>query len=225
MLYDWNWAESKKQFEKAIAINPSYVPVHYWYCNYLCFVERDYAHAAEEAFKAIELDPLVSHSHTTLSSVYFGSGKFEEARNASQTAIDLDANSFLSYGSLSMALFGLGKYEEAIEATKFAVNISARHPYTLLELSWLYAVIDNISEAQKILDELTLRAGTEFISALSLAAAAYHSKNYDKAFEFLEQAFKERASLLILIHTFPFLSFIKTDQRFQPYMKRINFPE
>jgi adenylate cyclase len=224
-FYDWNWAEAKKQFEKAIAINPGYAPAHYWYSNYFTFVERDYSHSAEEAFKAIELEPLISHSHVTLSSVYVCSGKFEEARKSSQTAIELDANSFLSYCSLGMALFGLGKYEEAIEAIKLAVNISARHQYALLELSWLYSTIDNISEAQNILDELILRSNTEFISGLSLSVAAYYSKNYDKAFEYIEDAFEERASLLISISTWPFFSFLNTDPRFQPFLKRMNYPE
>ena len=67
----------------------------------------------------------------------------------------------------------------------------------LLIMSWLYSAVNNITEAQKILDELMSRSKTEFISGLSLSVAAYYSKNYDKAFEFLEQAFEERAGLLI----------------------------
>ncbi len=224
-FYDRNWTEAKKQFESAIAINPAYAPAHYWYSNYLSWVHSDYLHSEEEALKAIELEPLTSHSHNTLASVYLCSGKFEEARKASQTAIDLDANTFISYSCLSTSLCGLGKYEEAIEVSKYAVNISARHQYPLLELSWLYHKINNISEAQKILDELILRSKTEFISALSLSVAAYSSKNYDMAFEFLEQAFEERASFLVTIGVYPFFSFIKTDPRFQPFFKRMNFPE
>jgi TolB-like protein/class 3 adenylate cyclase len=224
-FYDWNWTEAKKQFEKAIAINPNYAPAHYWYSNYLSWVQRDYSHSAEEAFKAIDLEPLISHSHATLSSVYLCSGKFEEACKSGQTAIELDANYFLSYSCLSMALCELGKYEEAIEAIKFGVNISARHQYPLMELSWLYYMTDNIPEAQKILDELIMRSNTEFISGLSLSVVAYSSKNYDKAFEFLEQAFEERASLLPSIGGYPLFSFIKTDPRFQPFIKRMNFPE
>jgi TolB-like protein/Tfp pilus assembly protein PilF len=223
-FYDRNWTEAKKQFEGAIAINPGYAPAHYWYSNYLSWVHKDYLHSEEEALNAIELEPLTSHSHNTLASVYLCSGKFEEARKASQTAIDLDANTFISYSCLSTSLFGLGKYEEAIEVSKHAVNISARHQYPLLELSWLYHKTNNIPEAQKILDELILRSKTEFISALSLSVAAYASKNYDMAFEFLEQAFEERASFLVTIGVYPFFSFIKTDPRFQPFFKRMNFP-
>jgi len=168
---------------------------------------------------------LTSHTHNQLAILYVCSGNFQEALKSSETAIELDADSFISYSSLSAALYGLGKYEEAIEAIKFSVKISGRHQYTLGMLSWLYAMNDNLTESQKILDELITRSKTEYISGLSLSVAAYHSKNYDKAYEFLEQAFEERASLLISISGYPFLSFIKTDTRFHPFLKRLNYPE
>ncbi len=78
---------------------------------------------------------------------------------------------------------------------------------------------------QIILDELIMRSKTEYVSGLSLSVAAYASKNYDLAFEFLEHAFEEKASLLISIDVYPFFSFIKTDPRFQPFLERMNFPE
>jgi len=224
-FYDWDWTEANKQFEKAIAINASYAPAHYWYSNYLSWVNKDYENSTREGFRAIELDPLISHSHSSLSTVYLCFGKFEEARNSSQTAIDIDPSSFISYSCLSMALYGLGKYDEAIEASKLSVTYSGRHQYALLELSWLYYRGDNIAEAEKILDELILRSKTEFISGVSLSVAAYASKNYDMSFEFLEQGFEERSSFLVLIDVYDFFSFIRTDPRFQPFLKRMNFPE
>ncbi|HEV8080950.1 MAG TPA: adenylate/guanylate cyclase domain-containing protein [Chitinophagaceae bacterium] len=222
-FYDWNWIEAKKQFQKAITVNPGYAPAHYWYSNYLSWIEKDYRHSEKEALEAIEVEPLISHSHITLSSAYLCSEEFEKSRKSSQAAIELDANSFLSYSSLCMALYGLGKYEEAIAAIKFAVKISGRHQYPLFQLAWLYSMIGNLEGSQKILDELIIRSKTEFISGLSLAIAAYYSKNYDKAYDFLEQAFEERASLLPSISGYPFFSFLK-DPRFQPFVKRMNFP-
>jgi tetratricopeptide (TPR) repeat protein len=137
----------------------------------------------------------------------------------------MDANTFLSYYGLCFALYGLGRYDEAIEAIKTAVNISGRHQYPLVQLAWLYSMNENITEAEKILDELILRSKTEFISALSIAAAAYYSKDNDKAFKFSEMAFEERASILPTIGVYPFFSFFVTDPRFQPFLKRMNFPE
>ena len=224
-VYDWNWTEAKSQFEKAILVNPNYAPTHYWYSNFLSWVYKDYVGAAREAFKAIEFEPLLSHSYITLSSVYVCSGNFEKACDACETAIELDSKSFLSYSSQSMALLGLGRFDEAFESLNFAVSISGRHQYPLLELAWAYFKTDNIEEAQKIFDELLARSKTEFISGLSLGVTAYASKKYDLAFHYLEKAFEEKASLLITANVYPFFTFSKTDPRFHIFLEKMNFPE
>jgi adenylate cyclase len=223
-FYDWNWDDAEKQFNKAIAIDPGYAPAHYWYSNYLSFIKRDYDHAVSEALRSVELDPLVSHTQNTLATVYVCFGKYEEARKVGEKAVDLDANAFLSYYFLSTALCGLGEYQQAIETINFAINLSGRHQYTLSLLSWLYYKSDNMPGAEALLEELIRRSKTEFISALSLAVAAYSAKDYDKAFAYCEQAFEERASLLVAINAFPFFSFIKTDPRFKIFIERMNFP-
>ncbi len=223
-FYDWDWAKSKVLFSKALAINPSYTALHYWHSNYLSWVTRDHLLAIKQAFRAIELEPMMSHSHSTLSSAYICYGKHQEALISGQTAVELDDNSFLGYCAVCMALNRLGRNDEAIETIKKGVTVSARHQYALHLLGWLYGVIDNIVEAQKILDELILRSKTEFISGVSLSVAAYYSRNYDQSFAFLEEAFEQRVGLLISMSSWPFLDYIRTDERFQPFLRRMNFP-
>jgi TolB-like protein/class 3 adenylate cyclase/Tfp pilus assembly protein PilF len=223
-FYDWNWEKAEKEFQNAISINPAYAPAHYWYSNYLSFVKRDFQHSADEAQKAIDLDPFIPHTHNTLASLYITFGKFEEAVAVAKTSIELDENIFLSHYFYSTALGGLGRYEEAIEAINAAMNISHRHQYALSELSWLYYRSDNIPAARQLFEELSERSKTEFISKLSLSVAAYSSCEYDKAYELLEQAFEEKSSLLVSIDAYPYFSYIKSDPRFQHFIKRMNFP-
>lgn len=224
-IYDFDWATAKKQFEKAIEINPGYAATHYWYSNFLSWIDNDCLLAIEQAKKAIELEPLLSHCYNVLSSAHLCNGTFEEARQASLIAVELDANSFLSYSSLSMSLSGLKKYDEAIEVIKKGVSVSGRHQYSLFELAWLYSQVDNIAEAQKILDELIMRSSSEFISGLSLCVAAYASKNFSKSVEYLELALEQRAGLLPSIQAYPVFSFIKKDPRFHALLKKMNFPK
>ena len=108
---------------------------------------------------------------------------------------------------------------------KKAVRLSARHPWPLVELCWVYSLSDNLPEAQKILNELMTRSKTEFISGLFMSGAAYFSKNYDKAIEFLEMAFDQSDGSLPCIKTWPLCAFIRDDPRFQPFLKRMGFPE
>ena len=225
-FYDWNWTEAKKQFQHAFELNPNYAWAHYWYSYYLSFVERQYEESIREAKSLAEhLEPLVPLFHHALSVMYICAGRFEEGLRASETAIELDANSFFSYRGLGLSLAGLNRYAEAIEALKTAVVLSLRQPLPLVELSWVYSLSGNKSEVQKILDELVMRSETENISALLICCVAYYSKNYDKAFGYLEQAFEHRDSTLPGIKVHPISAFIRTDPRFQPFLKRMNFPE
>ena len=224
-IYDYNWTGANEQFQQVFAINPNYATAHYWYSNFISFIYKDYNLATQEAQKAIQLEPLLSHCHNVLSSAHLCNGSFEEARDASLTAVELDANSFLSYSSLGMSLCGLKKYDEALDVLKIGAKVSGRHQYSLLELSWLYYLTDNISEPQNILNELILRSSTEFISGLSLCVAAYASKNIIKSVEFLELAFEQRTGFLASIEAYPVFSFIKQDPVFLPILEKMKFPK
>jgi adenylate cyclase len=225
-FYDWNWTEAKKNFQIAFRLNPNYAQVHYWYAYYLSFAEGKFDEGIKLARKAAEqLEPLESISHHILSIVFINAGKFEEALQAAKMAIELDASSFPGYRSLGISLAELNRYEEAIGVLKTSVNLSSRHPWTLVDLCWAYSLSGQVSESQKLLDELIIRLQTEFISGTVLASAAYFLKDYDKAIEFLELAFVQRDGLLISMKAWPLCSFIKTDPRFQPFLKRMNFPE
>lgn len=225
LIYDYDWKAASTNFEKAFAINSSYAPTHYWFSNYLNWVEKDYSRAIQEAQKAIDLEPLFSHCYNVLSSAHLCNGTFNEAKNASLTAVELDPNSFLSYSSLGMCLKEEKKIDEALEAFNTGVKVSGRHQYSLFELCWLYASMNNTDEAKKILDELKDRSSSEFISGLSLCVAAYCCNKFDESVKYLELAYKQRAGLLPSIKGYPVFSFINNDKRFKRILEKMNFPK
>jgi TolB-like protein/class 3 adenylate cyclase/Tfp pilus assembly protein PilF len=225
-FYDWNWTEAKKSFQRVFEVNPNYAPAHCWYSYYLSFVEGKTEDGIKEARKAAELlEPFESISHHVLSVTFMAANRFEEALEAAKMAIDFDPSSFPGYRALGVSLAGLNRYEEAIEALTTCALLSSRHVWPLGELCWVYSLSGRVSEAQKILDELIARAKTEYISGLFLAGPAYFSKNYDQALEFIELAFEQRDCTLPFIKAYPPCSYIKSDKRFQPFIKRMNFPE
>ncbi len=57
LYYDWDWEASDREFQRAIALNPSYATAHEWYGFLLTAMGRfDEARAEEQ--RAQELDPL-----------------------------------------------------------------------------------------------------------------------------------------------------------------------
>src|SRR5262249_37484118 len=55
--YDWNLAESKREFQRAIELNPNYATAHQWYGNNLAVMQR-FDESIAEGKRAVELDPL-----------------------------------------------------------------------------------------------------------------------------------------------------------------------
>src|SRR5262249_32017093 len=54
---EWDWKTADNEFQRAIAINPNYVPAHHFYSHYLVFVGR-FAEGLAESQRALALDPL-----------------------------------------------------------------------------------------------------------------------------------------------------------------------
>lgn len=226
VFYDWNWPEAKERFRRIFEINPNYATAHYWYSYYLSFVENKFEEGIEEARKAAEqIEPMVSISHHVLAMTYLNAGKYEEALEAAEMSVELDANSFLGHRVKGLSLAMLKRYDEAVEALNMSITVSSRHTWPLVELCWVYSLMGKETEGQKIMDELMERSKREFTSGLFLCGAAYFTRNYDKALEYLELAFEQRDGTLPCIKAYPLSSFIRTDPRFQPYLERMKFPE
>ena len=119
-FYDWNWPEARKNFQKALDINPNYGPAHYWYSLYLLSVERNSEDAIREGTKALELEPLTAVQYSLMAVVYLNAGRFEEALQSGEMAVLLDANSFLSYRYLGLSLAVLRKFMKKL----FVMNCS-----------------------------------------------------------------------------------------------------
>ena len=155
--------------------------------------------------------------------VYLNAKKYELALDASKMSIELDPNTFPGYRTLGLSLFKLEKYDEAIEAYKKAALFSSRHPWILVELSSVYALSGKLQEAKEIMEELKTLSQSRFVSGMFVAA--YHLREYDKSIEYLELAITQRDGSLISMKNWPLTEFVETDLRFQPYLKRFNYPE
>jgi len=224
-FYDWNWQEAASRFKKAFETNPNYASSYYWHSYYLSFIAGNDDEAIREAKKASEiLEPLVPISHHVLAIMYIMAGKYQEGLQSSKLAIELDAHSYPGYRSLGLSLAGLGQFEEAIAALQKAVQYAARQSLSLVELCWVYYLTGNTTEIKKIAEELLERSRTEFISSTFLCCIAYYSGNADEAIQHLEKAFVERDSVLPCLKRYPLSEFARTDPRFQPFVKRMNFP-
>jgi eukaryotic-like serine/threonine-protein kinase len=222
--YDWNWVEAGKGFNRAIELNANYAPAHQWYANYLIAMGR-MSQAIEEARRTQDLDPfsLVISSHKAWA-LYFA-GQYDQAIAICKKTLELDPNFFVARRYLGLAYEQKGMYAEAISEYQQALALSGGSTLMIAHLGHAYAASGDKIRAQQSLTELEERSKQGYVSAYLTAVIYAGLGEKEKAFEWLEKAYEERAEFLIYLKTDPRLEPLRSDPRFIDLLRRIGLPQ
>ncbi|MDQ3682199.1 MAG: adenylate/guanylate cyclase domain-containing protein [Bacteroidota bacterium] len=226
-FYEWKFAESKKNFCKAIELNPAYTVGHLWYgMLYLSWIEMDFRESQKEGWMAIKIEPFSAIAHALQTVNYYVAREYEEAVRIGRLAIDLDANSYLVYKMTALAYIGLNKIQEAIEMIHQTLRTSNRFQWSMYDLMWAYSHIGDKAAIVELIAEMNIRADKEYISPFNMALAYAWIEDLNEAITYLEKAYNERDPMLLTIKTWPNVpDNLKNDPRCQELINRIGFPE
>ena len=224
LVCDWDWARASAALQRAVELNPSYVPARIWLAFYLVFVEGRLDSGIAQAERATELDPLAPLPATQLGMTLLGAGRYEEAAVALRRAAKL-APAMFAPPHLGLLYNHLGRTEEAIAALDVAIGTSGRHPWTLCALAVCYSSLGKLDQVQAIHDELVARARREYVQSSMLALLSASLGRMDEAFELLGRACDEHDGVLVYSKRYPFLTVLQTDPRMQGIFQRVGFPD
>ena len=217
-IYDWDWDGAEREFTRAIELKPDYAPAHQWYATYLAVVGR-FDEAITEAGKARQLDPLSLIVNAHLGRMYYYAGRYDEAIEQLQKTLDLDPKFYVARRYLGQAYEEQGKYEDAIRELNQAMMLSSS-VLTKSELGHAYAVAGKISEARRMLSELQAAPPAQ-VSSFLIASIYAGLGEKDKAFEYLQKAYDEKADRISYLNADPRLKPLRTDPRFQQMLQRL----
>jgi eukaryotic-like serine/threonine-protein kinase len=225
MAYDWKWDEAGQEFQSAIALNPNYATAHQWYASYLVQVGR-FGEALSEIRHAQELDPLASIISANAGLYLYYAKQYEQAAAQLHKTLEVDdhfgvAHLYLGYVYLQQP----GHASDAISEFQRALDDSASDdPETLAALGHAYAVAGQHAEAQKVLANLREHAARGYASPYFLALVYTGLGDRDRAFDSLEQAYKDRHPGMILLKYDPRFDPLRRDPRFTKLIQRIEQP-
>src|SRR5689334_5461152 len=217
--WDWDRAETEREFQTAIKLKPAYAPAHQWYSSYLVAVER-FDEAIAEAKRTEELEPLSFVASSHLGWIYYLSGQNDNAIKQCKKILELDPSSFPARRYLGLAYEAKGMYAEAIQEFQTGVKLSGS-PLMLALLGHAYAVSGKTAEAKQVLNDLQQLQDQRYVSPYTVAAIYAGLGDQEQAFKWLETAVEERDIWLMNLKVDPVFAKLRTHRQFTDILARI----
>ncbi len=218
--FEWDWDAAEREFNRAIALAPSYSCAHEDRSIFLSFTGRR-AEALAEVAESKELDPGPS-SAMAESGAYYQLRDYKSLVEASRRAVVSNPNEWVEHNNLGVGYEGTGKLLEAISEYQKAIEMSNGDQDATASLAHAYAAIGRRAEAEKILRDLMQKSKSAYVSPYVIATIYAGLGDKDRAFEFLKKAYQER-SLEISWHIKADLRIdnLRSDPRFQNLLRRV----
>jgi TolB-like protein/DNA-binding winged helix-turn-helix (wHTH) protein/Flp pilus assembly protein TadD len=222
--FDWDWDTADREFNRAIALAPSYSCAHEDRATFLALIGRR-AEALAEITKIDQLDYGFSAAHTE-SATYYELRDYPDLIEASRRGLLLDPKDWSQHYTLGVGYEGTGKLVEAISEYQKAVELSAGDPDPTAALAHAFAVIGKNAEAEKILHDFERKSKSAHVSQYLMATMFASLGDKDRAFEFLEKAYQERSlDMTWDLKADLRIDNLRSDPRFQNLLARVGLTD
>lgn len=221
--YDENFAESEREFRKAIELNPNYATAHQWYAELLLRLGRN-EEAINEIKLAQELDPLSLIINSIAGVAYMENRQYDQAIEQLQKTIEMDANFSRAHMFLAQAFERKEMFEEAIsEHEKRFVLDKKSPPEAAQQAAALREASRKSGREGYYRKQIEMYEKGEITWSLTRAASFYvQIGDNSKAFALLEKASSEKQLRNV---NSPIFDGIRADPRFQDLLRRIGLPQ
>ncbi|HEU5310554.1 MAG TPA: protein kinase [Candidatus Eisenbacteria bacterium] len=206
-------AEARPFYERALEIDPNYLPALYWYAVHLVGTGNP-EEASVMAARALQIDPLSRTAEIVQGNVHFFAGRRREALVHYRRGIELEPKMPWLHMRTALTRASMGEVREALAdveaATEFthALEIQSTRVYLLGKLG-------RMDEARSLLQRLLERARWEYVSWEHFAYAYAGLDDRERLFDVLAKAPKVGTLSRLFLALDPAFAPYRTDPRFQ----------
>jgi TolB-like protein/DNA-binding winged helix-turn-helix (wHTH) protein/Tfp pilus assembly protein PilF len=221
--YEYDWAESEKEFRRAIQLDPQYATAHQWYAEFLSWQGR-FDDAFSESEHARQLDPLSLIIASDRAAILYYSRQYEGAVKQCQSVLELDPNFDHARFWMIPSYLQLGRYDKAIEV----INHSEERKEDPWMLAWKVAIYGgwgHVEEARQALAKLEQVPVTRADRTAALLLAYSGTGQKERLLNLLEKAYAERSNAVVQIKVDPMYDPIRGEPRFVELLQRIGLKQ
>jgi TolB-like protein/DNA-binding winged helix-turn-helix (wHTH) protein/Tfp pilus assembly protein PilF len=219
--FDWDWDAAEREFDRAIALAPSYSCAHEDRAIFLAFRGRR-AEALDEIKKIDQLDYGFSSANVE-SITYYALRDYPRLIEASKRGLILDSRNSFQHYLLGVGYEGVGDLQQAIPEYKKTIEISSGFDLAAVALAHADSALGKKAEAEKILRDLEHKEKETSASPYTMATVYATLGENDKALEFLEKACSGKSlDITLFLQTDFALDGLRSDPRFQSLLRSID---
>ena len=222
-FYDWELLLCEKELRRALALRPGDPVAHAAVGVFEAVIYEDHERAWAQVKRAQELDPLSVYVGTMAGWILFWARRYPEGIEQARRVLELDPACLQAQVILGCCLTRASRHDEAILTVERAVQVWGI-PLVKTFLAAAYAAAGRKEDALPILKELAEGGGPGPSSLALLGSVFAVLGEWDRAFECLEKAYRERDAMLFWVKVTPLLDPIRTDARYLDLLRRMNFP-
>jgi Tfp pilus assembly protein PilF len=219
--YDWDRSGADQEFKHALELDPNDAAAHHAYGRFLASTGR-VDEARVELNRAQELDPLSLIIQSNAGMIAYFARQYEDAIRQLQKILELDPKFPVPYWGMAMCFEQQKKYPEALAQFEKGIELSGRGANGIASLAHAYGLAGQDSEAKKILVELKERSRSKYVSSYQFAVIYLGLGQNERAIAALEDAYRERSTLLGYLKMDPRFDPLRSDARFQDLLSRIH---
>jgi len=220
VVYDYDWAESKRLIERARELSPNYEYTHLWCATYLWAVGKTEL-AKQVVTAALELDPVSLMANLFLGYAYLWARECDRAVVEFRKLIEMDPGYVIAPVWLGHTHIVADKFDDAINVLEPAAASRPEWTYAWFSLGWAYGLAGRRSDALKVLERLEKMAEKGYVRYTHRAFIHLGLEQYAEGFALFEKGrIAREADLAFLSH--PLLDRYRAHPEFVELWEKMN---
>jgi TolB-like protein/Tfp pilus assembly protein PilF len=215
---DWDWQASEIEVKRAIMLDPS---------NTLALRNASaqavqmgrLKEALQYAQSAVALDPLQAENYSEAGYAQWVLGSLKESENYYRKALELDDTGPGNHYNVGLILLAQGQASAALE-------VMQQETFPPFRQQGLILVFDALGRSSDADRELASFEKTYALNwAYSIVEAYAARGDMERAFAWLDRAYRQHDVGLVAVKTDPLLKNLASDPRFKGFLRKMNLPE
>jgi len=220
---DWDWAESERNLQRALELEPGNAAARIRYAHLLSNTGR-HEEARVQTAEALRLDPLSRLVNTLAGQFHLQAGNVDAGISQLQHALRLDPEFWVARVNLGKAYETQRRFTEAMAELERAHRGAGQNVGALAMIGYVHGLRGDRKAAQRVLAELMATLRQRPVAATKIALVHLGMGERAEALRWLRRACAERDVGLTFLRANPRWSQLRGEAGFREIERCVNLP-